>query len=281
VLHAAQRNVGCALPSSAIGRDNPSLLIEGGLWEEPYMAEPERTTLQRELAEAIPKSGKTRDYFDSLLRVKLETSGKPLWDIERGKTKKPSPKTLRAIEEVMGFAPDHLVDLVHPRDPQVTIRYAAGHTPTAPEQPRVHTVDAGETVGILQLDLSLSMGPGHDIEDFVESDVIGFDASVLRGITRTPADRLRFVTGIGTSHEPKFQSGDQFLININERAITRIDGYYWITFEGGAHGLKRLRPVSGGRVLIMSDNKEDYPPYEVDANEIRIEGRAIWFARGL
>jgi phage repressor protein C with HTH and peptisase S24 domain len=167
-----------------------------------------------------------------------------------------------------------------PQNVQEGRRVAAGHSSRSPEQPMVHTADAGEVVGILQLDLSLSMGPGRDIEEFAESDIVGFDASVLRRITRTPSDRLRFVTGIGTSHEPKFQSGDQFLIDINERSISRIDGYYWITFEG-SHGLKRLRPVSGGRVLIMSDNKEDYPPYEVDARELRIEGRAIWFARGL
>jgi phage repressor protein C with HTH and peptisase S24 domain len=252
------------------------------------MPDDDRTALQNELAEAIAKSGRTRDSLDGTLRKMLDTKGKPLWDIERGRTRRPGPRMLRAIEQVLGYEADYLVDLVHPREvaetsskQQVAIRTAAGHAPTAAEQPRVHTADAGETVGIVQLDLSLSMGPGHDIEDFVESDIIGFDASVLRGLTRTPADRLRFVTGIGTSHEPKFQSGDQFLININERAITRIDGYYWITFEGGAHGLKRLRPVSGGRVLIMSDNKEDYPPYEVEASEIRIEGRAIWFARGL
>lgn len=159
-------------------------------------------------------------------------------------------------------------------------RPAAGHTSAAPEQPKVYSVDAGDTVGILSLDLSLSMGPGTDIEEYVESDVVGFDASVLKRITRTPADRLRFVTGIGTSHEPRFQSGDQFLIDINERALTRLDAYYWITYEG-AYGLKRLRPAGRGKVWILSDNREDYPPFEVNADELRIEGRAIWFARGL
>lgn len=237
--------------------------------------------------------------YDALMAIKPASLPETEWaeaaGINRGffgnlktKSKNPRRDTLNKLLRHIGKSeadlkpappapkPGGRIALVEP-----VKRPAAGHGPTAAEQPRVHTVDAGETVGILQLDLSLSMGPGHDIEDFVESDIIGFDASVLRGITRTPADRLRFVTGIGTSHEPRFQSGDQFMININERAITRIDGYYWITFEGGAHGLKRLRPVSGGRVLIMSDNKEDYPPYEVDAGEIRIEGRAIWFARGL
>ncbi|MDF2382455.1 hypothetical protein JMG10_13315 [Nostoc ellipsosporum NOK] len=141
------------------------------------------------------------------------------------------------------------------------------------------SADAGDTVEIVQLDLTLAMGPGTFIEDFVESEMVAFDASSLRRITRTPSDRLRFVTGVGTSHEPKFQSSDQFLIDINERRLTKIDGYYWITYEG-AHALKRLRPMSGGRIQIISENK-DFDPIEAMAEEVRIEGRAIWFARGL
>ena len=44
--------------------------------------------------------------------------------------------------------------------------------------------------------------------------------------------------------------------------------------------LKRLRTVAEGRVLVMSDNKE-VENQEVDASDLRIEGRAIWFARDL
>lgn len=155
-----------------------------------------------------------------------------------------------------------------------------GMTSTAaPDIPPTRSSDVGDTVGIVQLDLSLSMGPGALIEDFVESEVVSFDASVLRRITRTPSDRLRFVTGIGTSHEPKFQHNDQFLIDINDRRLSRIDGYYWITFDG-AHALKRLRPLGNGMIQVISDNV-DFAPMELEAKHVRIEGRAIWFARGL
>lgn len=163
--------------------------------------------------------------------------------------------------------------------PKAPAASTATHPPRRPDQPPVRSADVGETVTITQLDLSLAMGPGTIIEEFVEAEQVAFDLSVLRRITRTPSDRLRFVTGIGTSHEPKFQSNDQFLIDINERRLTRIDGYYWITFDG-AHALKRLRPLGGGRVQVISENPE-YAPMELDASDVRIEGRAIWFARGL
>lgn len=230
-----------------------------------------------------------RRLYDALMRLKPANLTEGDWareaginrgfftDLKRPNGGAPRSDTLRKLLARIGKTEDELYGL---NGSGRLTGPEAGHRASVPEQPRIQTIDAGDTVGILSLDLSLSMGPGRDIEEFVESEIVGFDASILRRLTRTPADRLRFVTGIGSSHEPKFQSGDQFLIDINERHLSRIDGYYWITFEG-SHGLKRLRPVSGGRVLVMSDNKDDYPPFEVDGREIRIEGRAIWFARGL
>jgi phage repressor protein C with HTH and peptisase S24 domain len=155
------------------------------------------------------------------------------------------------------------------RPPQ---RTRSDHSPT-------RTADGGETTDILQLDLSLSMGPGTLIDDFVGSELVKFDIGMLRKITRAPFDRLRFVTGIGDSHEPKFHHSDQFLIDINERQLSRIDGYYWITLHG-AHALKRLRPAGNGQIEVHSDNPT-YGPQVVDAGDIRIEGRAVWVSRGL
>lgn len=182
----------------------------------------------------------------------------------------PEPAPLSRMAQMAGRSVTEFME--EPWTPPVAPRSVSDHTPT-------RSSDVGDTVGIVQLDLSLSMGPGTLIEDFVESEVVSFDASVLRRITRTSSDRLRFVTGIGTSHEPKFQNSDQFLIDINERRLTRIDGYYWITFDG-AHALKRLRPLGNGMMQILSDNP-DFAPMEVPALAVRIEGRAIWFARGL
>ena len=228
-----------------------------------------RTELQNFLAKAVERADKTRDHFDGLLRQKLATTGKPLWDIERGKVRKPSPRVLRAIEEVLSLPADQLVDMVHPREaPRLH-----------PDQQPTRSSDAGDGVEIRKLDLSVAMGRGTLIEDFVQSEMVTFDAAELSRITRTPSDRLRFVTGVGNSHEPRFQSNDQFLIDINQRELTRIDGYYWITFDG-AHALKRLRPLGKGQIQILSDNP-DFDPIEAARSEVRIEGRAIWFARGL
>lgn len=147
------------------------------------------------------------------------------------------------------------------------------HAPT-----RDASVDDG-VVEIVSLDLSLSMGPGTLIEDFVEENPIKWDMGLLRVITRSPFHVLREVKGIGDSMEPTLRSSDRVLIDTSEKMLSRMHGIYWIDHLG-AHGLKRLRAAGQGRILIMSDNPH-VPDYEVDAEEMRIHGRALWVGRDL
>ena len=149
----------------------------------------------------------------------------------------------------------------------------------ASDLPAIINASQGETAAIISLDLSVSMGPGTPIEDFVESEPVELDIGLLRAITRAPYHRLRIIRGIGSSMEPKFYTGDRILVDTTDRTLSRIDGYYWITLWG-SHGLKKLRPAGKNRVKVISENPND-DPIEVDADDITIEGRAIWFARDL
>ncbi|WP_267395538.1 MULTISPECIES: S24 family peptidase [unclassified Sphingomonas] len=147
----------------------------------------------------------------------------------------------------------------------------------SPPPPR--PVDDDDTAEIIALDLSLSMGPGTFIEDFVDGEPVRISLGFIQAITRTPTDRLRLVKGIGDSMEPTLRTGDQVLVDINERQLSRINGIYWIDYLG-MHGIKRLRAAGQGRLHIGSDNPL-VPDFEVDAADVRIEGRVIWFAREL
>lgn len=280
LLHIQQRTVGRALRSSDKGREKPSLFDIATMWEEPYMSTPDRTPLQIELADAIARSGSTRDHYDGLLQKALETTGKPLWDIERGKTRKPGPKTLRAIEKVLRYETDYLVDLVHPRD-EVKPSEGLGRTPVQiADQPVVRSADAGETADIIRLDLSLPMGPGATVEDYVEHEPLRFDLAYIQSFTRTPMHRLRIAMGVGDSMFPTLVSNDLVWIDTTQNQLVHADRIYAASINGGA-AIKRLRPVAGGaRVLVISDNKT-IDSYEVDANEVIIWGRVIRFARDL
>ena len=131
------------------------------------------------------------------------------------------------------------------------------------------------TAEIISLNLALSMGPGTLIEEMIEEETVRWDIGLLRSLTRTPFQHIRQVRGVGDSMEPTLRTADRILIDTSERTLTRMHGIYWID-HFGAHGLKRLRAAGQGRIVISSDNKvAGGPDFEVDADELRIHGRAI------
>ncbi len=176
-----------------------------------------------------------------------------------------------AVAKLLGVARDEMlfragISNVKPED-------------TTPSPVSIVQPTSDDVVHIQKLDLSLSMGPGTLIEDWVESEPVAFDLAFIQAITRTPSNRLKLVTGIGDSMYPTLNWGDVILIDTTERQLARQDGVYWIDVYGAA-GLKRLRNVGRGRVLVISDNPT-VPDMEVDAADLRIQGRAIWLARGI
>ena len=252
------------------------------MWETAHMADDDRTPLQKVVAARIAASDRTRDHYDTQLRKMLETTSKPLWDIERGKVKRPSPRILRAIEQVLSFEPEELVDLVHPREGRLEVApvSTAERRDVVADRAPTLSIDAGETVEITRLDLSLPMGPGATVDDFIESEPLKFDLGYVRSFTRTPPHRLRLAAGAGDSMFPTLVPNDLVWIDTTQNQLLHADRIYAASINGGA-AIKRLRPVAGGRrVLVISDNKM-VEPYEVDANEVVIWGRVIRFARDL
>jgi transcriptional regulator with XRE-family HTH domain len=165
--------------------------------------------------------------------------------------------------------------------PAAIISDTDGRTPVrTPDLPVAHSVDGGELVEIARLDLSLPMGPGATVDDFVESETIVFDAGYVRSFTRTPPHRLRLAGGAGDSMFPTLVPNDLVWIDTTQNDLLHADRIYAASINGGA-AIKRLRPIAGGRrVLVISDNKA-VESYEVDRSEVVIWGRVIRFARDL
>ncbi len=175
-----------------------------------------------------------------------------------------------AVAELLGVSRDEVL-------------FRAGLSSEAPklsDQPLVRSADGGEIVEITRLDLSLPMGPGATVDDYVEEEAIAFDASYVRSFTRTPPHRLRLAAGAGDSMFPTLVPNDLVWIDTTQNQLLHSDRIYAASINGGA-AIKRLRPVDGGkRILVISDNKT-IDAYEVDANEVMIWGRVIRFARDL
>jgi transcriptional regulator with XRE-family HTH domain len=155
-----------------------------------------------------------------------------------------------------------------------------GRASKAPDQMVTRSVGSGETAEIIRLDLSLPMGPGATVDDYVEEEPLRFDLGYVQSFTRTPLHRLRIAQGVGDSMFPTLLSNDLVWIDTTQNQLLHSDRIYAASINGGA-AIKRLRPVAGGsRVLVISDNKT-VEAYEVDANEVAIWGRVIRFARDL
>lgn len=59
------------------------------------------TALQRFIKQALGYAPEARDRYDKLIQKKAGTSGKPIYDIERGKSLNPALQTLVNIAEVL------------------------------------------------------------------------------------------------------------------------------------------------------------------------------------
>jgi hypothetical protein len=238
------------------------------------MSEDGRSPLQNLLAARIAQLDKPRDHYDSILRKTLETTGKPLWDVERGKVQKPSPRVLRAMEEALGYDPDYLVDFVHPRASPAA-KPPAQRPPEA-DQPMMRKADEG-TVSLKVVDLNLAMGDGGNLDDWADEESVEFDLNLLRSITRSPAARVIVVRPRGDSMFPTLLNGDWVLIDTTQRVLN-LDDKIWACSVYGAGAVKRLKAIGKDKVEVRSDNPIA-GNREVDSADLIILGRVIWIGR--
>lgn len=193
-----------------------------------------------------------------------------------------NPTTYRAYENGQnGFA---RLAATFARKLGVTVEWLleGGSTPTiahVADQPVIRQADGGETAEIIQLDLSLPMGPGATVDDYVEEQPVTFDLGYIRSFTRTPPHRLRLARGVGDSMFPTLVANDLVWIDSTQTGLNQQDRVWAVSINGAA-AIKRLRRIKGGRVLVVSDNPA-IENYEVDEDELLIGGRVIRFARDL
>lgn len=223
----------------------------------------QESPLQRSLAAALAAAEKPRDYYDRALQSLLGTKGKPIYDIQRGKSKNPSVGTLRAIEQVLGLASGALMNIEQALPVEVA--------------PAVTRSEDGSSIALRHVDLSYSMGPGTNIDDYADESSFEFDAALLSRITRSPADRLFVASGGGDSMFPTIIDNDLVVIDTAQRVLNMQDRI-WALSLYGAGAIKRLRTIGPDRILVISDNK-DVDNQEVSADDIYLLGRVIWLGR--
>ncbi|WP_165799480.1 S24 family peptidase [Sphingomonas oleivorans] len=250
--------------------------------------EKEETPLQRFVSLALAAAPKPRDHYDRMIQERTGTKGKPIYDIQRGKSLQPSLTTLQHIAEVLGQPIDRLTaaaagQLVTPVEPvRGADREEAGqpsrsYAPSPDIPPTRSASDGDGAIDIRQVDLAYAMGDGANIEDYPEEGTIKFDPNFLRVLTRSPADRLFVARGDGDSMMPTLINDDMVLIDTAQRRLNMQDRIWAVSLHG-AGMIKRLRVIDHETVHVISDNP-NVPGQEVAAEDLFIVGRVIWIGR--
>lgn len=155
------------------------------------------------------------------------------------------------------------------RRPNITI-----HSPA-----HISAGDDEEMVEIPMLDLSLAMGAGTNIDDYIEFEKVKFALGFVRSFTRTPPHRLRIAKGVGESMFPTLMHNDLVWIDSTQTEIN-IQDRVWAISLFGAGAIKRLRRIAGGEIEVISDNPT-VASQIVDETDLDIAGRVIRFMRDL
>ena len=125
---------------------------------------------------------------------------------------------------------------------------------------------------------TLSAGGG----DFVLSEEVeeyyAFKLTWLNAIT-TCKKSLFLMHVRGDSMSPTIQSKDVVLVDAGRKTLS--DGEIFALRVNDTVIIKRLSYRVGGKVVVISDNREEYPAYEVTPDEVHIIGQVIMFSRVL
>lgn len=163
------------------------------------------------------------------------------------------------------------------RELQTTPAYLSGETDDVSEgfvpAPSTETVAADlGLVPVRELDLTLGMGATY-LDVPVKETVRLFPIEWLRLYTKADPEDLLFAQGVGDSMEPTLRDSDLMLIDCSQKHLNMSDKVWAIAYaDCGA--VKRLRPVPGGGVEILSDNP-NVPTATAYDGELHILGRVV------
>ena len=143
---------------------------------------------------------------------------------------------------------------------------------------RPQTLEPNENeISIPVLDVRGSCGYGGNEEDaFQLVKMLRVENDWLTAKIKPPFCRnyLHIITAHGDSMRPTLESGDFIIIDTSQRNI-RYDGIYVVAYSGGVF-IKRTQLLPGGKVRLLSDNSEKYPPIIIDDIEsVTVIGRAV------
>lgn len=127
-------------------------------------------------------------------------------------------------------------------------------------------------------DTQLSAGGGAFVLSEGMRDYYSFRKEWLSR-TLTSKENAVLVQVTGNSMEPTILENDVVMLDTGLRHI--FDGKIYALRMDSTIMIKRLALRPADKVLVVSDNKTEYEPYEADRQDIHVLGQVVWFARAL
>ena len=138
--------------------------------------------------------------------------------------------------------------------------------------------DPAEFDLVPMVETRLSAGNGSFVLSENVEGYYAFRKSWVRSVATSARD-LVLMRVAGDSMRPTINSGDTVMIDASRRTI--IEGEIFALRVDDTIMIKRLSYRPGGRVLVGSDNRQDFDPYEVDLADLHVLGQIIFFSRVL
>ena len=138
--------------------------------------------------------------------------------------------------------------------------------------------DPAEFDLVPMVETRLSAGNGCFVLSENVEGYYAFRKSWVRSVAASARD-LVLMRVDGDSMNPTIRSGDTVMIDASRRTI--IEGQVFALRVDDTIMIKRLSYRPGGRVLVGSDNRQEFDPYEVDLADLHVLGQIIFFSRVL
>lgn len=133
----------------------------------------------------------------------------------------------------------------------------------------------GGLVPVYDVEASAGHGAVVSAEEHVYN--LAFDPTFLKQMTNAKPRDLAIIRVKGDSMEPTLLDDDQVLVDRSKINLD-FDGLFVIRYGEALHVKRVGRAPSRGKVYIRSDN-DQYPPFEVDRQELDVVGRVLWYGR--
>lgn len=127
-------------------------------------------------------------------------------------------------------------------------------------------------------DVIASAGGGAVNEYEPQTHSLAFPPEYLRRLTSTSPKNLSIISVKGDSMEPTLLDDDIVLLDKSKKNLG-FDGMFVLLLNDTLH-VKRVSPsATKGKILILSDNKEIYPPIEASLSDVEAVGKVLWYGR--